>query len=82
MRTVNISPDESAIYQTFQEGHPVQVRVTVSPGEEGDYQKGRTVRLVHEKGEAEGKIVSDPLEINSKADDGKMKTFSLVVEKP
>ena len=82
MRTVNISPDESTLYKTFQEGHPVQVRVSVAPGEENEYQKGRTVKLVHEKEEAEGKIVSDPLEVGTKAESGKQKTLSLVVEKP
>jgi hypothetical protein len=81
MRTVNISPDESSLYQTFREGHPVQVRVAVSPGEEKEYCKGTVVKVVHESEEAEGKIVSEPLEIDSKSEGGK-KTLSLVVEKP
>jgi hypothetical protein len=81
MRTVNISPDESSLYQTFREGHPVQVRVSVSPGEEKEYRKGTMVKVVHESEEDEAKIVSEPLEIDSKAENGK-KTLSLVVEKP
>ncbi len=81
MRTVNISPDESTLYETFREGHPVQVRVSVSPGEEKEYNKGNMVKVVHEGEEAEGKIVSDPLEIDAKAENGR-KTISLVVEKP
>jgi hypothetical protein len=81
MRTVNISPDESSLYQTFREGHPVQVRVSVSPGEENEYRKGTMVKVVHESDESEGKIVSEPLEIDSKAENGQ-KTLSLVVEKP
>jgi hypothetical protein len=81
MRTVNISPDESSLYQTFREGHPVQVRVSVSPGEEKEYRKGTMVKVVHESGESEGKIVSEPLEIDSKAENGR-KTLSLVVEQP
>jgi hypothetical protein len=81
MKTVNISPDESTLYDTFREGHPVQVRVSVSPGDEHEYDKGKRVRVVYESEELEGKIVSQPLEIESKTEDGQ-KTFSLVLEKP
>jgi hypothetical protein len=81
MKTVNISPDESSLYDTFRDGHPVQVRVSVSPGEEREYEKGQRVKVVYEKEELEGKIVSAPLEVESKKENGK-KTFSLVLEKP
>jgi hypothetical protein len=81
MKTVNISADEYTIYETFQEGHPVQVRVSISPGEEHEYDKGKTVKVVFEKKETEGKIVSQPLEVDSKREDGQ-KTLSLVLEKP
>jgi hypothetical protein len=81
MKTVNISPEESTLYKTFQEGHPVQVRVAISPGEEHEYDKGKTVKVVCESEEIEGKIVSQPLEIDSKGEDGQ-KTLSLVLEKP
>lgn len=81
MKTVNISPDEYTIYETFREGHPVQVRVAVSPGEEHEYDKGQRVKVVYKKEELEGKIVSQPLEIESKKENGE-KTFSLVLEKP
>ena len=81
MKTVNISPDETSVYETFRDGHPVQVRVAVSPGEENEYDKGKRVRVVYEKEEMEAKIVSQPLEIDSKKEDGQ-KTFSLVLEKP
>lgn len=81
MRTVRISPDETSLYETLNEGHPVQVRVSVSPGEEKDYKKGTTVKVSHPNGEAEARIVSDPIEINTKTDEGK-KTLSLVLEKP
>lgn len=81
MRTVRISPDEKTVLETFQEGHPVQVRVSVSPGEEKEYEKGRTVKVIHDKGESEAKIVSEPIEISTKAE-GNKKTFSLVLEKP
>lgn len=81
MKTVNISPDESTLYKTFSDGHPVQVRVTVSPGEVKDYDKGMKVMVVFEKEETEAKIVSQPIEID--APGGKReKTLSLVLEKP
>jgi len=81
MKTVSISPDESTIFDTFREGHPVQVRVSVSPGEEHEYDKGKRVKVVFEREESEAKIVSQPLEIESKTEEGK-KTLSLVLEKP
>jgi hypothetical protein len=81
MKTVNISPDESTLYETFQDGHPVQVRVSITPGEEHEYDKGKRVKVVYESEEIEGKIVSQPLEIDSKREDGQ-KTLSLVLEKP
>lgn len=81
MKTVNISPDESTLYETFQEGHPVQVRVAISPGEEHEYDKGKIVKVVYDQEELEGKIVSQPLEIDAKGEDGQ-KTLSLVLEKP
>ncbi|MBT1702164.1 hypothetical protein [Chryseosolibacter indicus] len=81
MKTVNISPEENSIYRTFQEGHPVQVRVSVSPGDESEYDKGRRVRVVYQNEEVEGKIVSDPLEVEPQQEGGQ-KTLSLVLEKP
>jgi hypothetical protein len=81
MKTVTISHDEYTVYQTFQEGHPVQVRVSINPGEEHEYDKGKTVKVVCDEQETEGRIVSQPLEIESKADNGQ-KTLSLVLEKP
>ena len=81
MKTVNISPDESTVYNEFRDGHPVQVRVSISPGDEKEYDKGKRVRVVYNNEETEAKIVSQPLEVNSKAEDGK-KTYSLVLEKP
>jgi hypothetical protein len=81
MKTVNITSSESTLYDTFQEGHPVQVRVTVAPEEEHEFDKGKTVKVIYNSEELEGKIVSQPLEIDAKADGGK-KTLSLVLEKP
>jgi hypothetical protein len=81
MKTVDISTEENAIYQTLQEGHPVQVRVPISPGDESNYDKGTKVKVLYQNEEVEAKIVSQPLEIDSKREDGQ-KTFSLVLEKP
>jgi hypothetical protein len=81
MKTVNISADEYTIYETFLDGHPVQVRVSITPGEEHEYDKGKSVKIVYENEETEGKIVSQPLEIDNKAEDGHI-TLSLVLEKP
>lgn len=81
MKTVNISPNEASVFETFRDGHPVQVRVSVAPGDEKDYDKGQRVKVVFEREESEAKIVSEPIEIQSKAEGGK-KTFSLVLEKP
>jgi hypothetical protein len=81
MKTVNISSSEPSLYETFQDGHPVQVRVSVSPGEEHEFDKGKTVKVIYDKNEMEGKIVSQPLEIDSTGDEGQ-KTLSLVLEKP
>jgi hypothetical protein len=81
MKTVNIAHDEYTIYETFKEGHPVQVRISIAPGEEKDYDKGKLVKVVYDETETEGKIVSQPLEIDSSTEKGK-KTISVVVEKP
>lgn len=80
MKTVDISSEENSIYRTFQEGHPVQVRVSVSPGDESEYNKGRSVRVVYQNESIEGRIVSDPLEVEPKQEG--QKTLSLVLEKP
>lgn len=81
MRTVQISPDESSVYETFRDGHPVQIRVAVRPGDENEYRKGRHVRVTFNDETAEGRIVSEPLEVESKTEDGS-KTLSIIVEKP
>jgi hypothetical protein len=81
MKTVNISSSEPTLYETFKDGHPVQVRVSVSPGEEHEFDKGKTVKVIYDKNESEGKIVSQPLEVEPKDDNGQ-KTLSLVLEKP
>jgi hypothetical protein len=79
MGTVQISNAEHLAYEDFKEGNSIQVRVTIRPEEEKEYQKGKTVKVVYEKDELTGKIVSDPLVIQEKTEDGK-KTLSLIVE--
>jgi hypothetical protein len=80
MTTIQISPDETALFKDFDEGTSVQVRVNVPGAEAAAYQKGKTVKVVYKDKEATGKIVSDPLEINTDSEDG-YKIFSLIVEK-
>jgi hypothetical protein len=80
MATINISESEEILFKDLQEGNSVQLRVTVTPAEEKEYSKGKTVKVVYGKDEAKGKIVSDPLVVQPKSEDGK-ETISLVVEK-
>jgi hypothetical protein len=80
MGTINILSSEEVIYKDFNEGNSVQVRVTVPPAQEREYQKGQTVKVVYGKEESTAKIVSDPLIVQPKTEDGK-ETISLIVEK-
>ena len=64
----------------FKEGNSVQVRVTCSPSEGSEFAKGKTVKVLCDGAEETGKIVSDPLIVRPKAEDGK-ETLSLIVEK-
>ena len=80
MVTINISSKEETMIKDFNDGNSVQVRVTVSPAEEKEYVKGKTVKVVCGEDEATAKIVSDPLVVRPKAEDGK-ETISLIVEK-
>jgi hypothetical protein len=80
MGTINISSSEELLFKDFKEGNSVQLRVTVSPSEETEYSKGKTVKVVYDGDESTGKIVSDPLVVRPKAEDGK-ETLSLIVEK-
>lgn len=80
MGTINITEAEEMVYNDFNEGNSVQVRVTVQPNEEREFQKGKKVKVIYNNTEATGKIVSDPLVVQPKTDDGK-ETLSLIVEK-
>jgi hypothetical protein len=81
MGTIHLTTStEETIIKDFKEGNSVQVRVTVSPNEEKEYAKGKTVTVVCDGSEETGKIVSDPLVVRPKTEDGK-ETISLIVEK-
>jgi hypothetical protein len=80
MGTIDISSNEGTVIRDFKDGNSVQVRVTVSPNEEKEYSKGKTVKIMCEGKEETAKIVSDPLVVRTKTDDGK-ETISLIVEK-
>jgi hypothetical protein len=80
MGSVNIDAEDSISIKEFEDGNSIQVRVKVSEKEKRDYEKGKTIKVIHEKGETGGRIVSDPIEIDKKRDDGRV-TLSLIVEK-
>ena len=80
MATVKISSNETNLFKEFNEGNSVQLRVDISDAEASEYKKGKTVKVVFMDKEATGRIVSEPLEINSDTEDGH-KIFSLIVEK-
>jgi hypothetical protein len=80
MGTVNISTTEETTIKDFKEGNSVQVRVTVTPADEKEYSKGQKVKVMCGEDEATGKIVSEPLVVRPKTEDGK-ETISLIVEK-
>ncbi len=80
MGTINLSSSEGTTIQDFKDGNSVQVRVTVSPNEEQQFAKGKTVTVLCEGNEETAKIVSDPLVVRPKTEDGK-ETISLIVEK-
>ena len=80
MGSVNIDAEDSISIKDFEDGNSIQVRVMVSKNEKSEYEKGQKVKVVHEGGEMTGKIVSEPILIDRKRDDGKV-TLSLIVEK-
>lgn len=80
MGSVNIDMEDGFSIKDFEEGNSIQVRVTVPPSEKGEYEKGKQIKVVREGTEMTGKIVSDPIVIDRKREDGKL-TISLIVEK-
>ena len=80
MGTINISSSEETVLKDFKEGNSVQVLVTVSPNEGDQFEKGKTVKVMCDGSEETAKIVSDPLVVRTKNEDGR-ETLSLIVEK-
>lgn len=80
MASVNINSEDSISVKEFEEGNSIQVRVTVSEKEKTDYEKGQMIKVFHKDREMAGRIVSDPILIDRKREDGKV-TLSLIVEK-
>lgn len=80
MGSVNIDTEDSISVKEFEDGNSIQVRVLVSQEEKVEYEKGKKVKVLHDGGQMTGKIVSDPILIDRKREDGKV-TLSLIVEK-
>lgn len=80
MGSVNIDTQDNNSIKEFEEGNSIQVRVIVSKDEKAEYDKGRKVTVVHEGKKMTGKIVSEPILIDRKREDGKV-TLSLIIEK-
>jgi predicted ribosome-associated RNA-binding protein Tma20 len=80
MGSVNIDSEDSISVKEFEDGKSIQVRVIVSKKEKPDYDKGKSVKVIHQDGEMTGRIVSEPILIDRKREDGKV-TLSLIVEK-
>ena len=80
MGSVNIDEEDNISIKDFEEGNSIQVRVKVSEKEKAEFEKGKTIKVIHDDGEMTGKIVSDPIEVDKKREDGKV-TLSLIVEK-
>lgn len=80
MGSVNIDTEDNISIKDFEDGNSIQVRVIISPKEKAEYDKGKMVNVLHEGAEMKGKIVSEPILIDKKREDGKI-TLSLIVEK-
>ena len=80
MGSVNIDEENNISIKDFEDGNTIQVRAVVAKEEKGEYDKGKKVTVVHEGKEMTGKIVSDPILVDRKREDGRL-TLSLIVEK-
>ena len=77
---VNIPDNDLISFREFEAGYPVQVRVTVPSKEEIEYNKGKIVKVSHLSHRAVGKIVSEPIMVREKKDEG-VKVLSIIIEK-
>ena len=80
MGSVNIDKENATSVKEFQDGNSIQVRVTIPKEEKADYDKGKKVTVIHEGEKMTGKVVSEPILIDRKREDGKI-MLSLIVEK-
>lgn len=80
MGSVNIDEEDNISIKDFEDGNSIQVRAIVSKEEKPEYDKGNTVTVVHEGKKMTGKIVSEPILVDRKREDGRL-TLSLIVEK-
>lgn len=80
MGSVNIDTEDNNSIKEFQDGNSIQVRVNVSRDEKAEYEKGKKVTVIHEGEKIAGRIVSEPILIDRKREDGKV-TLSLIIEK-
>ena len=80
MASVNIDTEDNISIKDFEDGNSIQVRALVSKDEKSEYDKGKKVTVVHEGKKMTGKIVSEPILIDRKREDG-LVTLSLIIEK-
>lgn len=80
MNPIVISEDDVISYREFSDGKPVQVRISVPELQARGFGKGKAVNVIHEGKEARGRIVSEPLEIDSD-EEKHITTLALVIEK-
>ncbi len=80
MKKINIPESDTISFKDFKEGNSIQVRTEVAKADEHDFDKGKTVKVIHEGAEMNGRIVSDPIVIKESYEEGKT-ILSLIVEK-
>jgi hypothetical protein len=80
MNPVVIPGEDTISYREFSDGKPVQVRISVPDLQAKSFGKGKPVNVIHEGHELRGRVVSDPLKIDSD-NDTHVTTLSLVIEK-
>lgn len=80
MGSVNIDTEDNISIKEFEEGNSIQVRVNVSKDEKSEYEKGKKVTVIHDGDKIAGRVVSEPILIDRKREDGKV-TLSLIIEK-
>lgn len=80
MGSVNIDEEDNISIKDFEDGNSIQIRAVVPKEEKSEYEKGNKVTVVHEGKKMTGKIVSEPILVDRKREDGRL-TLSLIVEK-